>query len=257
MPPETIALLSGKGGVGKTSISANLGSIMAHVFDKDVVIIDTDVTSSHLGVHMGFHYNPATITSVLKGEHDAEESVYEHDTGVKVVPGALNYDDVKDVDVHDIGEVIETVAEGADYAILDCSPGLDREASAALRASDRALYVSRPSFTSVIDVVRANSLVEQLETPAIGVVLNMVRGKKHEIGHDEIESFTGLSVVGSIPYDDNMEESAAQGTPITIYDPHSPASRAIEDLAVELMDEDPQKKPGGFMRRIRELVPRL
>lgn len=243
--------------MGKTSISANLGSVMAHVFDKEVVIIDTDVTSSHLGVHMGFHYNPATITSVLKGEHDPEESIYEHETGVKVVPGALNYEDVKDVDVHDLGEVIEKVARDADYAILDCSPGLDREASAALRASDRALYVSRPSFTSVIDVVRANSLVEELETPALGVVLNMVRGKKHEIDHDEIENFTGLSVIGSIPYDDTLEESAAQGTPITVYDPHSPASRAIEELAIEIMGGDSGKKRGGLIRRIRELVPGL
>ncbi|MCJ7478717.1 MAG: cell division ATPase MinD [Candidatus Nanohaloarchaeota archaeon QJJ-7] len=257
MAEETIAILSGKGGVGKTSISANLGSILSHVFDKEVVIIDTDVTTSHLGVHMGFHYNPATITSVLQGEHDPEESVYEHETGVKVVPGALNYDEVKEVDVYNIGEIIDTVAEGADYAILDCSPGLDREASAALRASDQALYIARPSFTSVIDVVRTDSLLEDLETPAMGVVLNMVRGKKHEIGHDEVESFTGIDVIGSIPYDDAMEESAAQGTPLAIYEPDSPASRAIEDLAVEIIGGESEKKRSGLVRKIRELFPRL
>lgn len=257
MSVETIAIISGKGGVGKTTISANLGSVLAHVFDRDVVVVDTDMTSSHLGVHLGFQYNPATISSVLRGDHDVEESIYEHDTGVKVVPGALNYEDVKDVDVHGLDEVIEQVKEQADIVILDCSPGLDRGTSAALRASDRVLYVSRPSFTSVLDVIRAQSLVEELGGNSIGVVLNKVRGKRHEIGDSEIRSFTGLDVVGRVPFDENLEESAAQGTPITVYDPHAPASRAMEELAVELFDEDPEKVRDGFFRRVRRSLPGL
>lgn len=257
MTAETIAIISGKGGVGKTTISANLGTIMTHVFDREVLIVDTDVTSSHLGVHMGFQYNPATLSSVLKGDHDVDESIYEHDTGVKVIPGALNYDDVKDVDVHGLEELLAEVEDEVDIVLLDCSPGLDRETSAAIRAADRVVYVSRPSFTSVLDVIRAQSLVDELGTESMGVVLNMVRGKRHEIGDSEIRSFTGLDVIGRIPFDEALEKSAAQGTPITVYDPHARASRAIEDLAVTLLDADPGEKRGGFFRRVRELVPRL
>lgn len=257
MTVEKIAIISGKGGVGKTTISANLGTVMAHVLGRDVTIIDTDISSSHLGVHMGFHFNPATINSVLKGEHNLEESVYEHDTGVKVVPGALNYEDAKDVDVYDLPELVAPFEDESDVILFDCSPGLDRETSAALRAADKALYISRPSFTSIIDVIRTQSLVDELAKDSIGVVLNMVRGKKYEISHSEIESFTEMDVVGTIPYDDNVEESSAQGTPVTIYDPHCRASRAIEDLAIHLLDEDPSKKRAGIFRKIRETVPGL
>lgn len=254
---ERIAVISGKGGVGKTTLSANLGSIMAHVFDRSVTVIDTDVTSSHLGVHMGFQYNPATLASILKGEHSVEEGLYEHDTGVKIVPGALNYDDVKDVDVYELVDVVDEIAEQTDVVILDCSPGLDRETSAALRSADHAMYVARPSFTSVIDVIRAQSLVDDIDRDHIGVVLNMVRGKKHEIDPEEIESFTDLDVIASIPFDDTLEQAAAQGTPITVYDRHAKASRAMEDLAIHLLDEDPAKKPSSLMRNLREAIPKL
>ncbi|MDY6778649.1 MAG: cell division ATPase MinD [Candidatus Nanohaloarchaea archaeon] len=252
-----IAVISGKGGVGKTTISANLGSTLAHVFDREVTVIDTDVSSSHLGIHLGFHYNPATINSVLRGEHDVEESIYEHDTGVNVVAGALNYEKTKDIDVSDLVDLVEEFERDSDIVLLDCSPGLDRETSAALQASDEALYVSRPSFTSVIDVVRTQSMVEELGRESIGVVLNMVKGRKHEITRSEIEGFTDLEVVGEIPYDETLEQSAAQGTPVTVMDPHSKASRAIEDLAVDVIGEDPAKKRDNLYRRMRRLLPRL
>jgi septum site-determining protein MinD len=257
MAAEKIAIISGKGGVGKTSISANLGSIMSHVLDHEVVVIDTDVSSSHLGIHLGFHYNPATINSVLKGDHDIEEGIYEHDTGVKVVPGALNYDDAKDVDMFDLDQVVEYFEDKADVILLDCSPGLNRDTSAALRASDKALYVSRPSFTSVIDLVRSQSHVAEFGKDSIGVVLNMVKGRDYEMSSSEIEGFTELDVVGEIPYDENLEKSAAQGTPVSVLDPHCKASRAMEDLAIRLLDEDPGQKRGGMFRTMRELLPRL
>lgn len=257
MTTEKIAVISGKGGVGKTTLSANLGTVMSHVLDRDVTIIDTDISSSHLGVHMGFHFNPATINSALKGEHDIEESVYEHESGVKIVPGALNYDEAKDVDVYGLPDLVERFEDDSDVLLFDCSPGLDRETSAALRAADKAVYVSRPSFTSIIDVIRAQSLVDELGRESMGVVLNMVRGKKYEISTPEIESFTEMDVIGAIPYDTSVEKSAAQGTPVVIFDPHCRASRAMEDLAISLLDESPEKRRDSFFRRVREVVPRL
>lgn len=257
MAAETFAFISGKGGVGKTTLAANVGAVMSHVLDYETTIVDTDVSSSHLGIHMGFHSNPATINSVLKGDHSLEEGVYKHDSGVNVVPGALTYDDAKDVDVYKLPEVVEELEEEADVVLLDCSPGLDRETSAAIRAADTVVYVSRPSFTSVMDVIRAQSLVEELETDSVGLVLNMVRGKQYEIAPDEIESFTDLAVIGRVPFDDTLEKAAAQGTPVTMYDPHTTSSRALEELAIHLLDEDPERKRGGFYRRMREILPGL
>lgn len=257
MVAEKIAIISGKGGVGKTMLTANLGSAMSHIFEKEVIIIDTDVSGSHLGINLGFYSNPATINSVMKGEHKAEESVYEHETGLKVVPGALNYDDIKDVDVYDMKEVVENFEDKADVVILDCSPGLDREASAAIRAADKVLYIAKPSFTSVIDVLRTRSLVDELEKESVGVVLNMVKGKKYEIDRSEIESFTDLDVIQKIPHDEAVEKSSNQGAPVVVYDPHSKASRAIEKLTADILNEEPKIKRNGFFRKLRQLLPGL
>lgn len=257
MSAEKIAIISGKGGVGKTALTANLGSVLSHVFDKEVIIIDTDVSSSHLGIHFGFYSNPATLNTVLKGKHSAEESVYEHETGLKIVPGTLNYDDIRDVDVYDLHKVVEEFEEQADIILLDCSPGVDRETSAAIRSVDKVIYVSKPSFTSVIDVLRAHSLVDELDKESIGIVLNMVKNKKYEIDTEEIESFTDMKVLGKVPHDELVEESTSRGVPITIYDPYAKASRAIEDLAGKLIGEEPKKKRNDIFRKIREFIPGL
>lgn len=257
MTAEKIAIISGKGGVGKTVLTANLGSIMSHLLDKEVIIIDTDVSGSHLGLHLGFYSNPATISSVLKGEHSPEESLYEHETGLKVVPGALKYDDIKDVDVYHLDKVLEEFEDNADIILLDCGPGVDRETSAAIRSADKVLYISKPSFASVIDVVRTDSLVDELGKDSIGIVLNMVKGEKHELGPSEIESFTDMEVFGKIPYDSVVEESLSQGTPVSVYDPHSKASRAFEDLAAKLLDEEPVQERRTVFRRLREIIPGL
>jgi len=257
MDSKTIAVISGKGGVGKTTLCANLGTVMAEVLEMDVLMVDTDISSSHLGMHMGLHYNPATVNSVLDEDHGPQESIYEHETGTKVVPGALNYDDVKDVDVHQIESIIEEYRDQADIVLLDCSPGLDRETSAAVRACDSALYVSRPSFTSIVDVMRTQSLVEELGRDSMGIVLNMVKGHSHEISKDDVESFTEMEVRASIPYDTKVEESAAQGAPVTVYEPHTQASRAIERLAIDMAGKDGSYERQGVERRLRELFPGL
>lgn len=257
MTHDALAVISGKGGVGKTTLCANLGTIMAEVMDRDVIMVDTDISSSHLGMHMGLHYNPATVNSVLQNQHDIEEGMYEHETGVKVVPGALSFEDVKDVDVHSMEDIVNRYKDMADIVLLDCSPGLDRETSAALRSCDSALYVSRPSFTSIVDVVRTESLVDQLGGESHGVVLNMVKGRNHEISRDDVENFTGMDVRAEIPYDETVEESAAQGAPVTVYDPHTRASRAIERLAIDILDEDDNMERKSVERRLRELLPRL
>ncbi len=257
MTAEKIAVISGKGGVGKTVLTANLGSVMSHVFDEDVIVVDTDVSSSHLGVHFGFYSNPATLNSVLKGDHSPEESIYEHETGLKIVPGSLNYDDIKDVDVHGLDKVISEFEDKSDIILLDCGPGVDRETSAAIRGSDKVIYVSKPSFTSLIDVMRTDSLVEELEKDSVGIVLNMVKGKKHEVSPSEVESFTGMEVLGEVPHDNRVEESTSKGVPVTVYDPHSKASRSIEKLAADLLDREAPSDRRSFYRRLRKIIPGL
>ncbi len=257
MTAEKIAIISGKGGVGKTVITANLGSVMSHVFDEDVIVIDTDVSSSHLGIHFGFYSNPATLNSVLKGNHKPEEGVYEHETGLKIVPGSLNYDDIRDVDVYNMEEVIKEFEDKADVILLDCGPGIDRETSAAIRSADKVLYVSKPSFTSLIDVMRTDSLVDELDKETMGIVLNMVKGKKHEIDSSEVESFTDMKVLAEVPHDNLVEESTSKGVPVSIYNPHAKASRSIEDLAGRLLGKEPEKKKWGIYRKFREFLPGL
>lgn len=73
-----IGVISGKGGVGKTTVVANLGVILASEFKKDVIIVDCNISTSHLALYLGMYYCPITLNQVLKGEAKIEDAMYEY-----------------------------------------------------------------------------------------------------------------------------------------------------------------------------------
>ena len=85
---RVIGILSGKGGVGKTTLTGNLAVELAKL-GKEVYAIDCNISTSHLGMYFGFYDYDITLNDVLRGSHEIEDSIYEHKSGVKIVPGSL------------------------------------------------------------------------------------------------------------------------------------------------------------------------
>jgi septum site-determining protein MinD len=233
---RVIGIVSGKGGVGKTTVALNLGAVLAQRFKKNVTVIDCNVTTSHLGLYLGMYYCPVTLNKVLRGEKNIEDALCEHFSGMKIIPASLSLADLERVDITLLKDNLTGLSDN-DIVILDASPGLGREAVATLKACQEIIFVTTPFVPSVMDIVRTLEIVNELGIKPIGIVLNMVNREKYEMSISEVEQLTRLPVIASIPYDRSVNKSLASKMPVVSLDPKTGASRELFKLGATLIGE--------------------
>jgi septum site-determining protein MinD len=243
-----IGIVSGKGGVGKTTLTVNLGAALA-ARGKKVIIIDCNITTSHLGSYLGMYYCPVTINQVLKGDAEINDILYDHHSGMKVIPASLNLEDIKGIDFTRLREVIHRLGDDG-IILLDSAPGLGREAAIAIRASDEILYVTTPFIPSVIDVMKCRKIANETGASHIGLVLNMVSGEKYELAKKDVEHLSGLKVISEVPMDRNVHRSLASNTISVQRFPASKSSRAFKKLAAFLIDEEYEEPLGERLKKM-------
>ncbi|MEM5794215.1 MAG: cell division ATPase MinD [Candidatus Aenigmatarchaeota archaeon] len=245
---RVIGIISGKGGVGKTTLTANLGASLAHFFKKNVTVIDCNITTSHLSLYLGIHFCPTSLNKVLRNEISIEEALYKHYSGANIVPASLSWKDLEGVDVIQIKDSIKKLFDKTDIILLDAAPGLGREALAAIKACDEVIFVTMPYVPCVMDIIRCLEVVNEIGVKPLGIVLNMVGNERYEMKKKEIEQLTGLPVIASIPSDKNVLKSLALRTPVVLFNKKSKASREIIKLAGNLIGENYREE--GFFSRI-------
>lgn len=248
---RVIGIVSGKGGVGKTTVVSNLGVALAKHFNKKVVIIDANITTSHLGLFLGIYYSPITLNKLLKTNKKKiklKEVLNEHIPNLIVVTSSLSVKDLKGVNLLKLKNLIEKIKKviKPDFILIDSAPGLGKEALATLKASDEILFVSNPFIPAAMDIIRVNEVANQLKTNSIGIVLNMVRNEAYELTPEEIEKFVELPVIGLIPMDKNILKALALKAPVVDKFPDSKASKAFIKLAGRLCGEEIEFKESIF-----------
>ena len=250
--PRFIGVVSGKGGVGKTTLVTNLSVALASEFSKKVSVIDCNITTPHLAMHFGLLFQKATLNDVLKGGATFEEAMYEHSSGVKVIPASLNLTDLVGVNILNLSSSLNDFFEEDDFVILDSAPGFGKEAISALKACKEALIIATPDVPSIVDAIRLKNILSELEVHPLGLVLNKVTGKKYELNDNEITQLTGLPILAKIPFDPKIQESLTAKIPLVIYDPKRPTSREFFRLAAFLAAEEFKPKL-SFFERIRRI----
>ena len=236
---RVIGIVSGKGGVGKTTTVANVGTALASHFKKSVIIVDCNITTSHLSLYLGMYYSPVTLNQVLTGKAKLSDAIYDyHVPGLRVIPASLSLKDLRGVDISRLKNTIKKLSGEADIVLLDSAPGLGREAMATMRASDEVLFISTPFVPSTMDIIKSHQVALEVGIKPIGIMLNMVGKERYELGVDEVEQLAELPVVISVPMDKNVLRSLALKTPVVLFDPKSPASRQFFTLAGKLIGEN-------------------
>jgi septum site-determining protein MinD len=246
-----IGISSGKGGVGKSTVIANLALALKRL-GKRVVMIDCNLSTPHLSYYLGVNDYKITINDVMRGTASLESAIYNYE-GVKFLPASLNIRDLMGLDLKKFRKtVLGLVDQKTDYVLLDSAPGLGREAICVLNAADEILFVTTPFIPMVNDVIRCIDVLRQLGRKKVGVVLNMATGEKHELFGKTVENVVGIPVVGEIPFDKNMRYSVVMGTPMINYDSTSDASIAFMQLAATLSGEH-YSMPGKIERAVYKL----
>lgn len=254
---RVIGIVSGKGGVGKTTVISNLGVALAKYFNKQVIIVDANITTSHLGLFLGMYYSPVTLNTLLKSKKaKLEEAAQERLPNLKVVLSAISVKELKGVNILKLKNVIRKIKNKLkpDFILIDSAPGLGKEALATLKASEEILFVTNPFIPAAMDIIRVNEVAKSLKLNSIGIVLNMVRNEPYELTEEEIEQFVEIPIIGKIPMDKNILKALALKEPVVIKYPYSKASKAFIKLAAKVCNEEPPEIAESFVEKLKRFL---
>jgi septum site-determining protein MinD len=254
---EAIVITSGKGGVGKTTSSANIGTALA-LLGKKVCMVDTDIGLRNLDVVMGLENRIIyDLVDVAEGRCRLSQAMIKDKRfdELYLLPAAQTKD--KDsVTPEQIKEIILELKKDFDYVIIDCPAGIEQGFKNAIAGADRAIVVTTPENAAVRDADRIIGLLESQQLRGAKLIINRVRANMMKNGDmldiDEICQILAIDLIGVVPDDEHVIKSANSGEP-TVMSPTSRASIAYRNIArrivgdaVPLMSLD--EKIGAFTK---------
>lgn len=248
---KIIGIVSGKGGVGKTTLTANIGLALVKEFRKKVLVVDGNVTSANLGLHLGFLYPPTTLHDVLDDRVAPAQSVYIQESGLHVIPSSLSikrkayYEKLRDKLYH--------LVDNYDVILVDGAAGVGAEVKAAMHACDELLIVTTPEVPSIAGAIKVIETAKELQIPIKGIVVNEYKRQKFETSVNEIETTCGVPVLAVIPDEVGIPASIAHRVPIVQYLPKSESSQVFFKLAAQLVNEKYKERTTFFTRVMRRI----
>ena len=238
---EVIVVTSGKGGVGKTTTSANVGTGLAMLGEK-VVLIDTDIGLRNLDVVMGLEnrivYN---LVDVVEGNCRMKQALIKDKRypNLFLLPSAQTRDK-SSVSPGQIKKLVDGLRDEFDYVILDCPAGIEQGFKNAIAGADRAFVVTTPEVSAIRDADRIVGLLEANEITRIDLIVNRVRPKLirklESVNIDEAIDKTGIQLLGIVPEDPTVIACANQGT-LVFSCMNTPAAKAYRNISRRMLGE--------------------
>lgn len=237
---EVIVITSGKGGVGKTTACANIGTGLARL-DKKTVLIDTDLGLRNLDVVMGLEnrivYN---LIDVIEGGCRLKQALIRdrHYPGLYLLPAAQTRDKSA-VSPEQMIKLIEELKNHFDYILVDCPAGIEQGFKNAIAGAKRALVVTTPEVSAIRDADRIIGLLSAAGIPKSELIINRIRPdmvKKGEMmSVEDVAEILAIPLIGIIPDDTQVVVSTNQGEPLAGND--SPAGHAFLNIARRITGE--------------------
>lgn len=248
-----IGLVSGKGGVGKTSLCVNLGVSLSE-FGSEVTIVDADFSASNLGVYLGRYDHPVKIQDVLNEDAKLDSAIFRHPTGVKALTSSNEISEVEP-DTSRLKEILEKTKKDSEFVLVDFPPGLDSTVVSIMDACDELIIITMPTQTSGTNAAQITERAKLDRNAVLGSIINKVEDvPSRELVDREVETMTETHILAEIPFDLEMKESLFHHEPLVKFNPISKASIEIKSLAADLNGSEYEKpKFAKFKRKLRSL----
>lgn len=256
-PVRTIAVTGGKGGVGKTSVSVNLGVALAKMGER-VCLFDADMSMANVDVLLGLRA-PFNLSHVLDGTHTLKEVMIEGPGGLKIIPGASGIRRLANLSAPENAGLIHAfteVSDDLDVLIIDTAAGISDSVLSFCRAAMETLVVVCDEPASITD---AYALIKVLNRDygvnRIRIVANMAQSPSHGAAlFDKIakvcERFLDIQLqyAGAVPFDPNLRAAIQQQSAVVVSRPVSPAAKALNQLARSTMSWPLPSGPSGYLQ---------
>ena len=253
---KVIVITSGKGGVGKTTTAINLGAAINY-FGGDVVVIDANLSTPNVGIHLNSPEVPVHLNHVLLKKAEVFESVYEHESGLKIIPSSISIKELKKMDPNSIKNYKKDFKKIADYIIMDSAAGLGDEALSVIDIADEIIIVSNPEMPAITDALKTLKLAQAMKKPIIGVIMTRVRKNDTELSPDVVREMLEIPILGMVPEDLIVQEALAMKDAVVHTHPKSKPARAYKEIAARLMgvqydsEEDKEKLLEIILRKLK------
>jgi septum site-determining protein MinD len=259
---EALVITSGKGGVGKTTTVANIGTALA-TCGNSVVLVDADIGLRNLDVVMGLENRIVyDLVDVVEGYCRLRQALIKDKRveGLFLLPAAQTRDKTA-VSPEQMKALVADLKEQYDYVLIDCPAGIEQGFRNAIAGADRALVVTTPEVAAVRDADRIIGLVEAAQLPSPLLIINRIRPHMVKQGDmmniEDILDVLAIDLLGVVPEDEYIVVSTNRGEP-AVLQAGSRAGQAYRNIARRIMGEEvpllPLEAQEGFLSRLRRIL---
>src|SRR5713226_5695487 len=256
MDSRVITITSGKGGVGKTTTTANLGTALA-MQGKKVAVVDSDIGLRNLDAVLGLENRIVyDLVDVVEGQCRLRQALIKDKRlpELYLLPAAQTRDK-NAVNSVQMEQLCQQLRAEFDFVIIDSPAGIEQGFRNAIVGADEIIIVANPEMASVRDADRIIGLVEAAGKPEPRLILNRLRPEMVRRG--DMMDVLGIDLLGIVPEDEMIIVAINKGEPI-VYDKHSQAGRAFVSAAQRIMGEeiplDEIEDAPTLMERLRRLL---
>jgi septum site-determining protein MinD len=259
-----IVVTSGKGGVGKTTVTANIGMSLARLGHK-VALVDADFGLRNLDLLLGLENRVVyTAAEVIIGECRLEQALVKdkRQPGLALLPATQNRR-AEAITPPQMKDLVSELSRSYDYILIDSPAGIEMGFKNAIAGAQEALIVTTPEIAAVRDADRVVGLLEAQTIKPVRLILNRLRPVMVQANDmmsvEDVQEILAIPLIGVIPEDEKVIVSTNRGEPLVLGDTPSLAGLAFEHVArrvtgesVDYIDLDGQQE--GFFSRMKKLL---
>ena len=258
---EVIVITSGKGGVGKTTTTANLGSALA-LKGKKVVLVDTDIGLRNLDVVMGLENRIVyDIVDVVEEKCKLRQALIKDKRFEQLflLPAAQTRDKSA-INEEQMRKLTEKLKEEFDFILIDCPAGIEQGFKNAIAGADRAIVVTNAEISSIRDADRIIGLLEASEIKNPELIINRLRTNMVKKGEmmdvNDVLDVLSINLIGVVPDDEYIITQTNKGEPVVV-NKKAPSGKAYMEIARRILGENidvtiPEKE-GGFLSKMKNV----